>query len=131
MPDRAVHAPASVTWLSKPVLACDAATRNWDALASHEELPFPVHLWVAGPTAFGGTVTDWDGPDGIRDMQKRLPSVNVREFVEGGHSIHNTATGKFMEALLAVIDDAAKAANERPWPAAARSSWNPFRRWRS
>jgi len=113
------------------VLACDAASSNWDALASHKALPFPVHLWVAGPTAFGGTVTDWDGPDGIRDMQKRLPSVNVREFVEGGHSIHNTATGKFMEALLAVIDDAAKAANERPWPAAARSSWNPFRRWRS
>ena len=59
-------------------------------------------------------MTDWDGPDGIRDMQKRLPSVQVREFVEGGHSIHNTATEKFMEALLAVIDDAAKAAAERP-----------------
>ena len=55
-------------------------------------------------------------------MQKRLPSVQVREFVEGGHSIHNTATEKFMEALLAVVDDAAKAAAERPWPAAARSS---------
>ena len=64
-------------------------------------------------------------------MQKRLPSVQVREFVEGGHSIHNTATEQFMEALRAVIDDAAKAANERPWPAAASPSWNPFRRWRS
>ena len=105
-----------------------AGTRS---LRTSTPWPFPIHLWVAGPEAFGGTVTDWDGPDGIRDMQKSLPSVQVREFVEGGHSIHNTATEKFMEALLAVVDDAAKAANERPWPAAAGSSWNPFRRWRS
>ena len=60
------------------VLACDAASSNWDALASHKELPFPVHLWIGGPTAFGGTVVDWDGRDGIRDMQKRLPAVHVR-----------------------------------------------------
>jgi hypothetical protein len=64
---------------------------------------------------------DWDGPDGIRDMEKRIPSVHVREFTEGGHSIHNTAIDGFCKALLEVIDDAAKAASERPASAASGS----------
>lgn len=104
----------------KRVLASDVATANWDALA-RADLPFPVHLWVAGPEAYGGTVVDWDGPDGIRDMEKRIPSVHVREFTEGGHSIHNTAIDGFCKALLEVIDDAAKAASERPASAASGS----------
>ena len=93
------------------VLACDAASSNWDALASHKALPFPVHLWVAGPEAFGGTVTDWDGR-WHRDMQKRLPSVQVREFVEGA-TASTTPRRRNSWALLAVVDDAATGGRRR------------------
>jgi hypothetical protein len=57
-----------------------------------------------------GTVCKWEGEGGIDDMAARMPSCKVRRFEGAAHSIHNTAPTEYMQALIDVIGDAARAA---------------------
>lgn len=87
----------------KRILATEDASLAWDRLAHISPLPFSVHLWVAGKE---GTVCSWEGPDGVLDMNRRLPVASVKEFPEASHSIHNSDQKRFLEALKKVIDEA-------------------------
>lgn len=65
----------------------------WKTLGAN----FAVHVCVAGSQ---GTVCSWDKlPGGIRDMESILPSLQVHEFPQAGHSIHNTELEKFADLL--------------------------------
>jgi pimeloyl-ACP methyl ester carboxylesterase len=48
----------------------------------------------------------------VADMAARMPSCKVRKFEGAAHSIHNTAPTEYMQALIDVIGDAARAAAE-------------------
>ena len=86
------------------ILASNDGAAAWDSIAAAgDRPPFSVHLWVAGRE---GTVCAWEGPGGVNDMAARLPAAAVREFPGSGHSIHNSAPGAFVAALVAVVNAA-------------------------
>ncbi|KAH8060880.1 protein methylesterase [Aureococcus anophagefferens] len=56
--------PRAQALAKKHVLSSADGSKAWSALAA-ADLPFEVHLWVAGRD---GTVAQWDGADGIGDL---------------------------------------------------------------
>ena len=85
-----------------------------DQRVPHEVLPvtnetkvrYAIALWYADAP---GTVVTLDGPGGIEEMRRRLPSAEYRFFKGAGHSIHNDPISKqgWMEGLKAAVDEAA------------------------
>ena len=65
--------PRAQALAKKHVLSSADGSKAWSALAA-ADLPFEVHLWVAGPD---GTVAQWDGADGIDDLAARLPAAKL------------------------------------------------------
>ncbi|KAK7233825.1 protein methylesterase [Aureococcus anophagefferens] len=92
--------PRAQALAKKHVLSSADGSKAWSALAA-ADLPFEVHLWVAGPD---GTVAQWDGADGIDDLAARLPAARVKEFPTASHSIHNTNADEFVADLCAIVD---------------------------
>ena len=67
-----------------------------------------AQVWYAdNPGTPRGSVCAMKGEDGIEGMERRLPAAEFRFFEGSGHSIHNTAALKFVEALCTVVDAAA------------------------
>ena len=87
------------------VLNVDDADRAWDILASTQDVPFSVHLWIASDK---GTVCKRAGPKSIGDLVDRLPTAKLQQFDRADHSIHNTDRLAFVNALITVIDDLSK-----------------------
>lgn len=102
--------PAAQNLARERILASPDGRNAWDELSARgNALPFSVHVWYAdGQGSPGGTVVKLSGAGSIEDMQQRLPAARLRFFPESGHSIHNTASEAFDEALREAITEAAK-----------------------
>jgi len=90
--------PAAQRLARDRVLASTDGAEAWDSL---RDQPTKVYLWYADAP---GTVCRVDGPGGIDDMSRRLPTAQVRLFVGSDHSIHRSAREDFVKAVRQVVD---------------------------
>ena len=98
--------PAAQRLARDTVLASSDGDEAWTTLADGK-VPFEVHCWYADEP---GTVCRHAGPGGLDDMRRRLPAAKFLLFEGSAHSIHNSARAAFVDALCAVVDDAAQRA---------------------
>ena len=73
---------------------------HWRTVSLKPKLPFShFNLWEMQVK---------DGADdigGITDMKRRFPQARVRMFEGSSHSVHNTKSADFVEALKALVDE--------------------------
>jgi pimeloyl-ACP methyl ester carboxylesterase len=99
--------PVAMRLACERVLMSDDGSKAWDELAScSSRSECRIRVWYADAP---GTVVTLDGPGGIEEMRRRLPSAEYRFFKGAGHSIHNDPISKqgWMEGLKAAVDEAA------------------------
>ena len=93
--------PAFRALCYRRVFDTDCGTGSWDDISRYRhqnQNPFDVHLMVAGI----GSVCD---EGSIADMKTIVPDLNVKNYPEGNHSIHNSCRGEFVADLESIITE--------------------------
>ena len=85
-------------WLSLRFVLAVVGTDEWHAVG---ERKFPVRIFVAGK----GSACR---PDNVQGMVAMVPRARVVHFPEAFHSIHNSRTKEFAEAIEDVYQELEK-----------------------